>query len=225
MNVELTRVLVTVAVGLGATLVMDLWALFLKRAFKIPSPNYCFVGRWLRYMPERIFRHKSIAAAPPKAVRVHRWLDRALRHRCRIRVVARALGLSPMAARTHARAGDDPRSGHRRNSLPCHAAIVRTGHRGFEDAQSHAIKAAKPHEPRRVRARPIRFSAGHEFRLQGLGLAGGRLVDLGLLRQHVRAGQSSTGESSMPLSGDGMSSLRFAGWAARPASAPTPASP
>jgi len=51
-----------VVVGLGATLVMDLWAVFLKRAFSIPSSNYCFVGRWLRHMTDGIFKHPSIAA-------------------------------------------------------------------------------------------------------------------------------------------------------------------
>jgi hypothetical protein len=65
-NIELIYVLMAIAVGLGATLVMDLWAIFLKRAFNIPSPNYCFVGRWLRYMPEGIYRHRSIAATPPR---------------------------------------------------------------------------------------------------------------------------------------------------------------
>src|SRR5207253_8988489 len=66
MNIELIHVLIAIAVGLGATIVMDLCAIFLKRAFDIPLPNYCFVGRWLRYMPDGIFRHSSIAAAPRK---------------------------------------------------------------------------------------------------------------------------------------------------------------
>ena len=66
MNIELIHVMLAIAVGLGATLVMDLWAIFLKRAFNTPSPDYCLVGRWLRYMPEGIFRHGSIAAAPQK---------------------------------------------------------------------------------------------------------------------------------------------------------------
>jgi hypothetical protein len=52
-----------VVVGLGATLVMDLWAVFLKRAFNIPSPNYCLVGRWLRHMTDGVFKHRSISAA------------------------------------------------------------------------------------------------------------------------------------------------------------------
>ena len=34
-----------ILIGLGATLTTDLWALFLKHAFKITSPNYCLVGR------------------------------------------------------------------------------------------------------------------------------------------------------------------------------------
>ena len=55
-----------VVVGLGATLVMDLWTVFLKRAFNIPSPNYCFVGRWLRHMTDGVFKHPSIAAAAQK---------------------------------------------------------------------------------------------------------------------------------------------------------------
>jgi hypothetical protein len=66
MSIELTYVLVTIAVGFGATLVMDLWGIFLKRAFNIPTSNYCLVGRWLCCMPEGIFRHDSIAAAPQK---------------------------------------------------------------------------------------------------------------------------------------------------------------
>lgn len=55
-----------VVVGLGATLVMDLWTVFLKRAFDIPLPNYCFVGRWLRHMIDGVFKHPSIAAAAQK---------------------------------------------------------------------------------------------------------------------------------------------------------------
>ena len=66
MSTEVTYFLGAVVVGLGATLFMDLWALFLKRAFSIPSANYCLVGRWLRHMPEGTFRHASIVAASQK---------------------------------------------------------------------------------------------------------------------------------------------------------------
>lgn len=55
-----------VAIGIGATLVMDLWNLFLKRTFGIPSLNYCLLGRWVCHIPGGTIRHRSIAAAAPK---------------------------------------------------------------------------------------------------------------------------------------------------------------
>ena len=57
----------TILIGIGATLTTDLWALFLKHAFNIAAPNYCLVGRWLRHIPEGIFKHSNIASAPPKS--------------------------------------------------------------------------------------------------------------------------------------------------------------
>ena len=53
-------------IGIGATLTFDLWALFLKYAFKIAPSNFCLVGRWIRYMPEGVFRHSNIGSAPQK---------------------------------------------------------------------------------------------------------------------------------------------------------------
>ena len=66
MSTEAPNFLGAVAVGLGATLFMDLWALFLKHAFSIPSANYCLVGRWFCHMPEGTFMHASIANASQK---------------------------------------------------------------------------------------------------------------------------------------------------------------
>jgi hypothetical protein len=60
------NILGAIAVGIGATLLMDLWNLFLKRTFSIPSLSYCLLGRWLCHMPRGTFRHASIAAAPQK---------------------------------------------------------------------------------------------------------------------------------------------------------------
>ncbi len=54
-------------IGIGATLMFDLWGLFLKYAFKITPSNFCLVGRWVLYMPERIFRHSNIGSAPRKS--------------------------------------------------------------------------------------------------------------------------------------------------------------
>ena len=66
MSIEASDILGAVAIGIGATLVMDLWNLFLKRTFSIPSLNYCLLGRWVCHMPEGTFKHASIAAAPQK---------------------------------------------------------------------------------------------------------------------------------------------------------------
>jgi hypothetical protein len=55
-----------VATGIGATLLMDLWNLFLRRTWGIPSLSYCLLGRWLLHIPGGTLRHASIAAAAPK---------------------------------------------------------------------------------------------------------------------------------------------------------------
>ena len=66
MGIEANNILGAIAIGIGATLLMDLWNLFLKRAFSIPSLNYCLLGRWLRHMPGGTLRHASIIAAQQK---------------------------------------------------------------------------------------------------------------------------------------------------------------
>jgi uncharacterized membrane protein YagU involved in acid resistance len=66
MSIEAHYILGAIAIGIGATLVMDLWNLFLKRTFSIPSLNYCLLGRWLRHVSAGTFRHASITAAPQK---------------------------------------------------------------------------------------------------------------------------------------------------------------
>lgn len=58
-------ILGAVLVGLGATLLIDLWALFLRRGFNIPSLSYCLLGRWVLHMPGTIV-HRSITDAQPK---------------------------------------------------------------------------------------------------------------------------------------------------------------
>ena len=66
MSIEARLIVGAIAIGLGATLVMDLWNLFLKRTFSIPSLNYCLLGRWLRHMPGGTLRHANITAAHRK---------------------------------------------------------------------------------------------------------------------------------------------------------------
>lgn len=66
MIIETGSVGAAIVIGLGATLSMDLWNLFLRQAFTIPSLNYCFLGRWIRHMPDRVFTHGNISASQPK---------------------------------------------------------------------------------------------------------------------------------------------------------------
>lgn len=53
------------AIGIGATIVMDLWAAALKRFWCLPSLNYAMVGRWIGHLPRGVFTHASIAQAAP----------------------------------------------------------------------------------------------------------------------------------------------------------------
>ena len=54
-----------VLIGVGATAVMDLWAVVRTRLLGAPSLDYGLVGRWLAHMPRGRFRHEAIDAAPP----------------------------------------------------------------------------------------------------------------------------------------------------------------
>lgn len=53
--------------GIGATVLIDLWAMLLRSAFGIASLNLCFLGRWVLHMPGGTLAHSSIAKAAPKS--------------------------------------------------------------------------------------------------------------------------------------------------------------
>jgi hypothetical protein len=62
-------------IGVGATLVMDVWGLLRRRLFGTPFPNYAFVGRWLGRMLHGEFRHRSMAQAEPvRGEQIIGWL-------------------------------------------------------------------------------------------------------------------------------------------------------
>lgn len=61
----MSTLLLTVFIGCGATLVMDLWGMIRKILLGIPPPNYGMVGRWIGHMTHGQFRHDSIAASSP----------------------------------------------------------------------------------------------------------------------------------------------------------------
>jgi Protein of unknown function (DUF2938) len=57
-------ILKTLAIGIGATLAIDLWVSFLK-LFKIKSLDYKYVGRWIGNFPKGKFFHKKIQDTTP----------------------------------------------------------------------------------------------------------------------------------------------------------------
>jgi hypothetical protein len=67
MNTIVLYAISTIFMGLGATLTFDLWALFLKYAFRINPSNFCLVGRWIRYLIEGVVRQFHIGSAPQKS--------------------------------------------------------------------------------------------------------------------------------------------------------------
>ena len=64
----------SVVTGVGATVVMDVWAIARQRLLGIPPFDYGLVGRWLAYMPRGRFRHDPIkASAPVQGERLIGW--------------------------------------------------------------------------------------------------------------------------------------------------------
>jgi len=54
-----------VLIGIGGTVMLDLWAAFMQRAFDVPAPNWAMVGRWVGHMPRGHFMHENIGRAAP----------------------------------------------------------------------------------------------------------------------------------------------------------------
>lgn len=52
-----------IVIGIGATIVFDLWLLLLKR-MGVKTMNMAFIGRWAGHLAQGRFAHESIAASP-----------------------------------------------------------------------------------------------------------------------------------------------------------------
>jgi|SRR6267154_217292 len=65
MSAEFQIILRVVAIGVGATILLDLWSACLKGLFDIPSTNWAMVGRWFGHLPRGRFVHNKIADASP----------------------------------------------------------------------------------------------------------------------------------------------------------------
>ncbi|MBD9676075.1 DUF2938 domain-containing protein [Pseudomonas sp. PDM18] len=61
----LSTFLTTIAIGIGATLLMDGWTVLRRRVLGVPSLDYALVGRWIGHMPRGQFRHTAIGKASP----------------------------------------------------------------------------------------------------------------------------------------------------------------
>lgn len=56
----------SVAIGAGATAVMDLWLLLLGR-LGVPTQSFALIGRWVGHLARGRLAHAAIAEAPPIA--------------------------------------------------------------------------------------------------------------------------------------------------------------
>jgi hypothetical protein len=56
-----------VVIGVGATLVMDAWALILRRGFGVASLDFAMLGRWIGHLARGRFRHERIGQSAPVA--------------------------------------------------------------------------------------------------------------------------------------------------------------
>jgi len=72
---SLSTLLSCIAIGLGATLLMDAWTLLRKHLLGVPSLDYALLGRWIGHMPRGQFRHAAIGKAESiHGERVMGWL-------------------------------------------------------------------------------------------------------------------------------------------------------
>lgn len=61
----MNHVVSAVLIGMGATLIADVWGFLRQPLLGIPSPDYGLVGRWFAHMLHGQFRHDPITASPP----------------------------------------------------------------------------------------------------------------------------------------------------------------
>jgi hypothetical protein len=52
-------------VGIGGTILLDLWALFTARVMGLPTTNWAMVGRWFGNMPRGSFVQQTMTTAKP----------------------------------------------------------------------------------------------------------------------------------------------------------------
>jgi hypothetical protein len=63
MNSLLQDLLFIALIGIGATAVMDLWLVLLKR-LGVPTLNFAFIGRWIGHLLRGGWKHDAISKSP-----------------------------------------------------------------------------------------------------------------------------------------------------------------
>lgn len=91
---SIDEVVKMVVVGGGATVVMDLWSVMLKR-LGIPTLDYALVGRWAGHLCRGRLAHASIAQAT--AVPGERWLGWTIHYVVGIAFAALLVGVQGVA--------------------------------------------------------------------------------------------------------------------------------
>jgi hypothetical protein len=167
MSLEANAIFGAISIGIGATLVMDLWNLLLKRTFGISSLNYCLLGRWLCHMAGGAFRHTSITAAAPKP------------HECMVGWMAHyTIGVVFALVFVMFTSGD---SLVRPTPLPAllygigtvvfsvlhHAAVVRSRHCCIKNTKSNAGQAEEPGDTHRIWSWAVCMCTWRELRTAG----------------------------------------------------------
>jgi hypothetical protein len=75
MTQEREFVVCAVLIGIGGTVVLDIWNALLKRLFGVPSLSMGMLGRWFGHFPRGRFMHAGIAkAAPVPGERAIGWI-------------------------------------------------------------------------------------------------------------------------------------------------------
>ncbi len=74
MNEALEYIMSALLIGIGATIILDLWSLLLRQ-FGVATTNWGMVGRWIGHMPRGTFAHANVAdAAPIPGERAIGWI-------------------------------------------------------------------------------------------------------------------------------------------------------
>ncbi|HET6789142.1 MAG TPA: DUF2938 domain-containing protein [Aquabacterium sp.] len=60
----LQQTVLIVLIGIGATAVMDLWLMLLKR-LRVPTQGFDIIGRWVGHLLRGRLRHEAIGRSPP----------------------------------------------------------------------------------------------------------------------------------------------------------------